>query len=62
MHASYYSYKVKISLYRPWRPLELREVEAPIFSDIRLTDGGQVVSPTRQPLLTPMKITGTHYY
>jgi hypothetical protein len=31
--------KVKISLYRPWRPLGLREVEALTFSDIRLTDG-----------------------
>jgi hypothetical protein len=37
---------VKLSLYRPWRPLGLREVEAPTFSDIRLTDGGKVVSPT----------------
>jgi hypothetical protein len=27
--------KVKLSLYRPWRPLGLREVEAPTFSDIR---------------------------
>jgi hypothetical protein len=27
----------------------LREVEAPTFSDNRLTDGGKVVSPTRQP-------------
>jgi hypothetical protein len=36
--------KVKLSLYRPWRPLGLREVEAPAFSDIRLTDGGKVVS------------------
>jgi hypothetical protein len=42
--------KVKLSLYRPWRPLGLREVEAPTFSDIRLTDGGKVVSPTRRPL------------
>jgi hypothetical protein len=24
--------KVKLSLYRPWRPLGLREVEAPTFS------------------------------
>jgi hypothetical protein len=26
--------KVKFSLYRPWRPLVLREVEATTFSDI----------------------------
>jgi hypothetical protein len=31
----------------------LREVEAPTFSDIRLIDGGKVVSPTRWPLLPP---------
>jgi hypothetical protein len=36
----------------PWRPLGLREVEAPICSDIRLTDGGMVVSPTQRPLFT----------
>jgi hypothetical protein len=29
----------------------LPEVEAPIFSDIRLTDGTMVVSPTRRPLV-----------
>jgi hypothetical protein len=48
--------KVKLSLYRPWRPLGLREVEAPTFSHIRLTDGGKVVSPTRRPLFTSRKI------
>jgi hypothetical protein len=48
--------KVKLSLYSPRRPLRLREVEAPIFSDIRLTDGGKVVSPAFQPLFTPRKI------
>jgi hypothetical protein len=53
--------KVKLSLYRPWRPLGLREVEAPTFSDIRLTNGGKVVSPTRRPLFTPRKIPGTHF-
>jgi hypothetical protein len=36
--------KVKLSPYRPWRPLGLREVEAPTFSDIRLIEGGKVVS------------------
>jgi hypothetical protein len=53
--------KVKLSLYRPWRPLGLREVEAPTFSDIRLIDGGNVVSPTRRPLFTPRNILGTHF-
>jgi hypothetical protein len=47
--------KVKLSTYRPWRPPELREVEAPTFSDIRLIDGGKVVGPTRRPLSTPEK-------
>jgi hypothetical protein len=50
-----------IPVNRPWRPLELREVEAPTFSHIRLTDGGKVVSPTRRPLFTPRKIRGTHF-
>jgi hypothetical protein len=45
--------KVKLSLYRPWRPLGLREVEAVSFSDIRLIDGGKVVSPTLRPLFLP---------
>jgi hypothetical protein len=53
--------KVKLSLYRPWRPLGLREVEAPTFSDIRLIDGGKVVSPTRRPLFTTRKFPGTHF-
>jgi hypothetical protein len=53
--------KVKLSPYRPWRPLGLREVEAPTFSDIRLIDSGKVVSPTRRPLFTPRKIPGTHF-
>jgi hypothetical protein len=34
----------------------LREVEAPTFSDIRLTDGGKVVSLTPRPPFTPRKI------
>jgi hypothetical protein len=53
--------KVKIFLYRLWSPLGLREVEAPASSDIRLTDGGKVVSLTRRPLFTPKKTPGTHF-
>jgi hypothetical protein len=53
--------EVKLHLYRPWRPLELREVETPTFSEIRLTDGGKVVSPTRRPLFTPRMIPGVHF-
>jgi hypothetical protein len=49
--------KLKLSLYRSWRPLGLREVEAPTFSDIRLVD----VSSTRRPLFTPRKIPGTPF-
>jgi hypothetical protein len=52
---------VRLSLYKPWRPLGLREVEAPTFSEIRLTDGGEVVSPTRRPLFTPRKIPVAHF-
>jgi hypothetical protein len=33
----------------------LREVEAPTFSDIRLTDGGKDVNPMRRPLFTPQE-------
>jgi hypothetical protein len=39
--------------YRLWRPLGLREVEAPTVSDIQLIDGSKVVSPTSRPLFTP---------
>jgi hypothetical protein len=53
--------KVKLSLYRPWRPLGLREVEAPTFSDILLIDGGKVVSPMRRLLFTPRNISDTHF-
>jgi hypothetical protein len=53
--------KVKFFLYRPWKPLGLQEAEAPAFSDIRLIDGGEVVSPTHRPLLTPRKIPSTHF-
>jgi hypothetical protein len=41
-----------------WRPLGLREVEAPTFSDIRLIDGGKFVSRTLRPLgLVPQPTT-----
>jgi hypothetical protein len=53
--------KAKLSMYRPWKPLGLREVEAPTFSDIRLIDGGKVVSPTHRQLFSPRKIPGTHF-
>jgi hypothetical protein len=47
---------------RPWRPIRLWDVEAPTFSlDNRLTDGGEVVSPTRRPPFAPGKIPGTHF-
>jgi hypothetical protein len=36
-------------------PLGLREVEAPTFLDVRLTDGGKVVSLTRLPPFTPQE-------
>jgi hypothetical protein len=39
----------------------LGEVEAPTFSDFRLTDGGKGVSPIRRPPFTPRKIPGTHF-
>jgi hypothetical protein len=35
--------KVKLYPYKPWRPLGLREVQAPAFSDIQHIDGGKVV-------------------
>jgi hypothetical protein len=33
----------------------------PHFIDNRLTDGGEVVSPTRRPPFTPKEIPGTHF-
>jgi hypothetical protein len=53
--------KSKVILYRLWRPLGLREAEAPTFSDIRLIVGGKVVSLTHRLLFTPRKIPGTHF-
>jgi hypothetical protein len=52
---------LKLSLYWPWRPIGLWEFEAPTFSDIRNTDGGKVISPTRRLLFTPRKIPRTHF-
>jgi hypothetical protein len=46
--------KVKLSLYRPWRPLGFREVEAPTFSEIRLIAYAPAV-------FYPRKIPGTHF-
>jgi hypothetical protein len=54
--------KVKLSLYRPWRSLGLREIEAPTYAHIRLVDGGKFTSFTRRPFFSPKKITGTHFY
>jgi hypothetical protein len=31
------------------------------FLDIRLTNGGKVVSPTRRPSFSPRKMPGTHF-
>jgi hypothetical protein len=53
--------KVKLSLYRTWRPVGLREVEAPAFSDIQLIDGSKVASRRRWLLFTPRKIPGAHF-
>jgi hypothetical protein len=36
-------------------PVRALEVGAPTFSDIRFTDGGKVVSPTRRPLFYPQE-------
>jgi hypothetical protein len=40
--------------------LSVARVDAPTFSDIRLIDGGKVVSPTHRPLFTPRKVPSTH--
>jgi hypothetical protein len=55
------SYLEVFRMYRQWRPLGLREVEAPTFSDIRFTDGGKVVSRTRRPAFTLRNIPGTYF-
>jgi hypothetical protein len=54
--------KVKLSLYRAWKPFGLREFEAPTFSDIRLIGCGKAVSLTRRPLFTPRRIPGVHFW
>jgi hypothetical protein len=47
---------------RPWRPIWLWDVEAPMFYlDNRLTGGGEVVSLMRRPPFTPRNIPGTHF-
>jgi hypothetical protein len=58
---TYKGKKGKVISVQAWRPLGLREVEAPTFSDIRFIDGGKVVSPMRRPLFTARKIPGTHF-
>jgi hypothetical protein len=40
--------------------LGLWDIEVPTFSR-QLTDGGKVVSLTRQPYFTPRKVPGTHF-
>jgi hypothetical protein len=45
---------VKLSLYSAWRLLGFADdLRLPHFLDIRLTEGGKVVGPTRRPLFTP---------
>jgi hypothetical protein len=56
IHDDQFLGKVKLSLYWPWKPLGLREVETLTFSE-----GAKVVSPTRRPLFTRRKIPGTHF-
>jgi hypothetical protein len=45
--------KIELSLYRPRKPLSVERSRLPHFLDNRLTDGGNVVSLTRRPPLTP---------
>jgi hypothetical protein len=45
----------------PWSPIRLWDPVAPTFSR-QLTDGGEVVSLTRQAPFAPRKIPGTHCY
>jgi hypothetical protein len=49
--------KVNYSCNRPWRPIGLRDVEAPTLLDSRLTDGGKVVSLTRRPPFAPQEVS-----
>jgi hypothetical protein len=41
--------------------IPVQAIDAPTFSDNRLTDDGEVVSPTRRPPFTSRKIPGTHF-
>ena len=54
---SYLTQMVKQSLHRPWR---FHEVEAPIFQE-SAQDGGELVSPSYRPPLTPRKHPATHF-
>jgi hypothetical protein len=54
------SSKVKLSLYRPWRPLGLREVDAPTFLDIRLMVA-RLSALRAGRFLPPKKIAATHF-
>jgi hypothetical protein len=45
--------KVKLSLYRPWRPLGSREFDAPKFSDIRHTHMAARLSALRVGRVLP---------
>ena len=53
--------KVKLSLYRPSRPLELMEVEAPKIFRQSAHEGGKVVTPTRRPPLPLGMIRGAKF-
>jgi hypothetical protein len=54
--------KVKLSLVTgSGGPLGCETSRLPHFLDKWLTDGGEVVSLTRRPTFTPMKIPGNHF-
>jgi hypothetical protein len=41
-------------------PLVCETLRLPHFADSRLTEGSEVVSPTRRPAFTPRKIPDSH--
>jgi hypothetical protein len=43
-------------------PYDSETSRLPHFLDSRLTDGGEAVSLTPRPLITPRKIPGIHFY